>query len=302
MSAPVHHVIWTEDAGHPFSGAVSNCGSSSTGSSRKSATRLPPHHVLHVPRGQATALSNSYLQGYLQGVTLEFDSSGLSGSTRPDISQESPGSAELSGGRCGNGQWGAAKGAQLAPQYTVAEAEDGAEDDAGDDSDSEAGEATGGLVHSVLTASTPNDHMMMTRFLLKDELGEIAGLGTFWSKGAKRHGDGRCKPCHYVHVTGGCLNGASCGFCHLPHPKSKPRQCKSKRVHYKMFREIFERVYQETPERFLSAAGLAAQANPEIRSLLDSEQGAFGVTPTVVPGGAAAQGGNIAPRRHILSL
>jgi len=287
--ASAHHVLWGGTAAeapesHSYSDSESN---SAPGSHREApaGSRATPHHVLHVPRSQASNMSNSYLQGYLAGVTIEVDSSGLSGS-KPDFSHESGG-----GGGSLSAQRGRTKVGQAAPP---AGTEEGTEDEGGDDSDSDAGDdGGGGLSRQVLGVSGPNDHMVMARALLRDEQGEIPGLSAYWSKGAKRHGDGRCKPCHYVHVTGGCVNGPACGFCHLPHPKTKPRQCKSKRVHYKEFQAIMDRVHRDWPERFRNAARLAAETNPALQAVLDNEQHepAF-ATPATGTGS----------RRHILSL
>jgi len=52
-----------------------------------------------------------------------------------------------------------------------------------------------------------------------------AGL---WSVGSKRHGEGLCKPCHFVHTTISCKSGQDCAFCHLPHSPAKDKPKKNR--------------------------------------------------------------------------
>lgn len=56
-------------------------------------------------------------------------------------------------------------------------------------------------------------------------------IGGVWSKGCDLHKTGTCRPCHYVATKAGCMNGAECEFCHLPHPRrARQRPCKTKRL------------------------------------------------------------------------
>lgn len=46
--------------------------------------------------------------------------------------------------------------------------------------------------------------------------------------GSAFHGQGRCKPCAFLH-TKGCSNGVDCQFCHLCQPGEKKRRLKTKK-------------------------------------------------------------------------
>lgn len=67
-----------------------------------------------------------------------------------------------------------------------------------------------------------------------------ATVNEFWSKGSEAHDEGSCRPCHYVHTSGGCKSGVDCAFCHIPHPKkgNQSRPCKSKRKHFQRYNEL----------------------------------------------------------------
>merc|ERR1719245_829862 len=67
-------------------------------------------------------------------------------------------------------------------------------------------------------------------------------MADMWSIGSSLHSsEGKCRPCHYVHTTVGCLNGRDCEFCHLPHTKkSRPRPCKTKRLQCKRIVNVLE--------------------------------------------------------------
>lgn len=125
---------------------------------------------------------------------------------------------------------------------------------------------------------------------------EIPGLGDFWSVGTAAHGTSACRPCHYVHTTSGCLNGATCEFCHLPHAKkTRPRPCKSRRVQTRRFGTVLEEVYAQQPQRFLLAMRAVALESAQAQALLES--GALVEAPQARPGpwpGSA--------QKHILSL
>jgi len=53
------------------------------------------------------------------------------------------------------------------------------------------------------------------------------------SVGSAQHGDGKCKPCHYIQSKSGCPDGGQCGFCHYKHgrrstydiPKAQRQMC-----------------------------------------------------------------------------
>jgi len=60
-------------------------------------------------------------------------------------------------------------------------------------------------------------------------------LREFWSKGSKGHGQGLCRPCHYIHTSSGCKKGGSCKHCHLPHTTRAHRPSQTQRQHCKRF-------------------------------------------------------------------
>merc|ERR1712079_295752 len=66
-----------------------------------------------------------------------------------------------------------------------------------------------------------------------------------WSVGSKRHEEGLCKPCHFVHTKKGCKSGQGCAFCHLPHTictsKTENRPSKSDRDQCKKLLGIVDR-------------------------------------------------------------
>jgi len=41
------------------------------------------------------------------------------------------------------------------------------------------------------------------------------------SVGSAQHGDGKCKPCHYIQSKSGCPDGGQCGFCHYKHSRRR---------------------------------------------------------------------------------
>lgn len=61
-----------------------------------------------------------------------------------------------------------------------------------------------------------------------------------WLKGnedqQRQHAAGACRPCLYHKTKAGCVNGAACGFCHLPHarPARRARPSKAERTHCKL--------------------------------------------------------------------
>jgi len=58
------------------------------------------------------------------------------------------------------------------------------------------------------------------------------------SRGSSLHDSGKCKPCAFVHRPVGCIDGASCSFCHLCAPGEKKRRQRSKLEAVRIRREL----------------------------------------------------------------
>jgi len=58
------------------------------------------------------------------------------------------------------------------------------------------------------------------------------------SRGSALHDIGKCKPCAFVHRPVGCMDGASCAFCHMCAPGEKKRRQKSKLDAMRFRREL----------------------------------------------------------------
>jgi len=82
--------------------------------------------------------------------------------------------------------------------------------------------STGWIVSGQLTAAPPDDATAKA-----DDSDEGEGL----SLGSALHKDNKCRPCHYFHSRTGCLNGASCEYCHFKHTKkSGAKMTKAQRL------------------------------------------------------------------------
>jgi len=58
------------------------------------------------------------------------------------------------------------------------------------------------------------------------------------SRGSALHESGKCKPCAFVNRPVGCVDGASCAFCHLCVPGEKKRRQRSKVEAVRLRREL----------------------------------------------------------------
>mmetsp|Transcript_96441 Transcript_96441/g.300932 ORF Transcript_96441/g.300932 Transcript_96441/m.300932 type:complete len:270 (-) Transcript_96441:178-987(-) len=90
-----------------------------------------------------------------------------------------------------------------------------------------------------------------------------------WSKGSEPHSSGKCRPCHYVHTSGGCLNGRNCTFCHLPHTgKSRPRPSKTKRLLCKNIVNMLDEVTSQDSSKFTEVAKAVSCQSSYMRGIL----------------------------------
>lgn len=76
------------------------------------------------------------------------------------------------------------------------------------------------------------------------------GLENHWSEGSKLHLRHKCKPCHYWHTLGGCVNGSACRFCHLAHTKTS--DAKTKRDLCRRFADAIDDPYLEKATEILA--------------------------------------------------
>mmetsp|Transcript_63474 Transcript_63474/g.164734 ORF Transcript_63474/g.164734 Transcript_63474/m.164734 type:complete len:304 (-) Transcript_63474:121-1032(-) len=90
---------------------------------------------------------------------------------------------------------------------------------------------------------------------------QLADPGT-WSRGSAKHAEGKCRPCHYVRTTAGCLNAENCDFCHLAHRrKNRPRPHRRKRMQCKKYADMLEDAEANNPEVFREAIeGLSSRS------------------------------------------
>eukprot|EP00428_Durinskia_dybowskii_P065371 CAMPEP_0170385398 /NCGR_PEP_ID=MMETSP0117_2-20130122/16493_1 /TAXON_ID=400756 /ORGANISM="Durinskia baltica, Strain CSIRO CS-38" /LENGTH=321 /DNA_ID=CAMNT_0010641177 /DNA_START=66 /DNA_END=1031 /DNA_ORIENTATION=+ len=281
------HVVWGEFS-NPSSGHSDNQSISSSRSSKAQVhAQAPaqahgqaqgydsqPVHILHTRRVAAASDKSidgaaDFLQANLVGATVFFDSS----SSHND-GNSSGSSAPIRGAKGAKGAKTRAReaadeslGKQSLHGSSTAPLDE--EDDVDDDDDAEE-EDTPELqfVKAFCNTCTPKEVSSLTVALMRSEGPRIEGLEWFWAKGAKGHGGGRCKPCHYVHAPTGCTNGANCGFCHLPHPRTNPRPSKAKRRHYRLYQTVLAGMLPRSRDRLLAAMGTVAANNPELQSIM----------------------------------
>jgi len=81
-----------------------------------------------------------------------------------------------------------------------------------------------------------------------------SGIVDLPSIGSSAHAAGECRVCMFAHSKTGCMKGASCRFCHLPHKRprrnNKMRPCKGKRERYRKLVGYIEKQIQTGPESF----------------------------------------------------
>jgi len=83
------------------------------------------------------------------------------------------------------------------------------------------------------------------------------------------HELGACRPCLYVESKMGCVNGASCNFCHFPHSKKeRPRPCKAKRLQTKEMVSMLYKYFHHDSEEFKIASARLCRRSAYMRSIL----------------------------------
>jgi len=262
-----HHIIWGK-VEEPMS-------EDSCSASNRDAHSAEFSADAGKPRARSAGLYPAVLQNYLEGVTFTNESSGSadhsigsSSGPSPKPSRVVPQAARTGGamllssapkrtGALTVGLTNAAASA-LATEYHPADAEASAPN----------GEASS-LVKVVVDILEDADQRVLVETLLGFDGPGIAALAEFWSEGSRIHAEGCCKPCHYVHIGEGCVKGASCEFCHLPHlRKNKARPCKTKRQHCKRFVTALANIADVQPGRFRAGMEAAGANNPQVRELL----------------------------------
>jgi len=97
----------------------------------------------------------------------------------------------------------------------------------------------------------------------------LLDAASLWSKGSALHSDAKCRPCHYVHTSMGCMNGRNCSFCHFPHTrKSRPRPCKSKRLQCKNIADMLLGVKDQDPDQFVEVAKAVCSQSSYLEGIL----------------------------------
>jgi len=143
-------------------------------------------------------------------------------------------------------------------------------------------------------------------------------IGGVWSKGCDLHKTGTCRPCHYVATKAGCMNGAECEFCHLPHPRrARQRPCKTKRLQFKRVVNRLAEANRNSPEEFQEALSSVTSQSEYLRGLirkrLHTQGGAEGASassntrvsrrlPEEDDRSHMSASSSVNQRRHILSL
>mmetsp|Transcript_110771 Transcript_110771/g.346575 ORF Transcript_110771/g.346575 Transcript_110771/m.346575 type:complete len:282 (-) Transcript_110771:59-904(-) len=90
-----------------------------------------------------------------------------------------------------------------------------------------------------------------------------------WSKGSALHSSSKCRPCHYVHTSLGCMNGRNCTFCHLPHTgKNRPRPSKAKRLLCKNMANTLEDMTNQDSSQFTDVMKTVASQSSYMRGIL----------------------------------
>jgi len=79
--------------------------------------------------------------------------------------------------------------------------------------------------------------------IVDDNLCELTSIGS------ALHALGKCRPCTFAWSERGCVNGATCRFCHFRHVDGgkRVRPCKSKRMAFKKLIENMEFVLEQPP-------------------------------------------------------
>jgi len=93
-----------------------------------------------------------------------------------------------------------------------------------------------------------------------------------WSEGSSQHGEGLCRPCHYIHTSAGCSSGLKCTFCHFPHTDSrsvKGKVCMSKRLHCKKVAAAMEAQLGHDLPTFRRATWLVSSRSIFLRCTLE---------------------------------
>lgn len=90
------------------------------------------------------------------------------------------------------------------------------------------------------------------------------------SVGSALHESGTCKPCLYLNMKGGCLNGSTCSFCHIPHAKrNRPRPCKSTRIQCKQVAQMLDTI--PDPQQQKELAEQLSAKSPYMRTILNGK-------------------------------
>lgn len=84
------------------------------------------------------------------------------------------------------------------------------------------------------------------------------------SVGSELHGTGRCRPCKYVGMAGGCAAKQDCLFCHVGHRRARARPAKSTRARCK---ELVNNLPAEDAQGAGAIEDLAGRS-PYLRGLL----------------------------------
>mmetsp|Transcript_30306 Transcript_30306/g.86499 ORF Transcript_30306/g.86499 Transcript_30306/m.86499 type:complete len:274 (+) Transcript_30306:91-912(+) len=237
-------------------------------------------------------------QGALEGVVFQNESSGSASCSH---------TSSASGQLYSRNSQRAAPPVSSAVRAALATLRDGASPsgpprrrEGGQDADSDFfddGAAEGGLAAAMSQLEEAAQRKLVSQ-LLADGGPEIQTLSEFWSIGTAAHGTSACRPCHYVHTLSGCVNGANCEFCHLPHAKkTRPRPCKSRRVQTRRFGLVLEEIHLQQPVRFLAALRELAAESEQVRALLEGALLSAGSSQP--PGGVGRLAGQ---KKHILSL
>lgn len=93
--------------------------------------------------------------------------------------------------------------------------------------------------------------------------------GDTWSKGSLLHSEGKCRPCHYIRTSLGCLTGRECEYCHLAHTrKSRPRPCKTKRMQCNRIVSMLEDVADKDTEQFAAVVQDLSTQSSYLRGLI----------------------------------
>ncbi|CAK0840088.1 unnamed protein product [Prorocentrum cordatum] len=107
------------------------------------------------------------------------------------------------------------------------------------------------------SSSAPGGSHPANRILLFSEERDVGEQrDAAWQAGIEEqhaaHAAGHCNPCLYVSAKLGCLNGANCNFCHLPHAvKSRSRPSKAVRVQVRNLVETLDSKCERDPHAAL---------------------------------------------------